>query len=81
MADTIRKRPAASLKYWGLIVMNPPKNDIGNAVIIKGIKIFLSKQPSLINLIEAMIATTLFKISEVVLIVSGVNDNNAIIAR
>ncbi len=41
----------------------------------------LSKQPALINLIDAIAATTTFNINDVGLIDSGAKDKSAIIAR
>lgn len=80
-ADTIRNRPAISLKYAGLIEMYPPINAIGKAVIINDKNTFLSNCPAFIKLIDAMEATTILSINEVGFIEAGANDKSTIIAR
>jgi len=79
--EITRKRPAINLKYLGLIVMYPPTKAIGSDVRMNAKNILLSKQSALMYLIEAIVATTTFRMREVGLIVSGANDSNAITAR
>jgi hypothetical protein len=79
--EITRKRPATNLKYMGLIVMYPPINAIGSEVRMNAKNTLLSKQSALMYFTDAIDATTIFRIREVGLIVSGANESNAITAR
>lgn len=81
-AESTKNTPAENLNQNVSSLMNPPANDAERDVIINEKKVFLSKYPFEINLIEGISATIIFKISDVGFILSrGGEESNAITAK
>ncbi len=63
------------------MVILPPTNAIGKEAMATGINIFRSKKPELMYLYETIVATQIFKTSEIGLMESGAKESHAIAAK